>query len=464
MAGSPISLLAILTSTLSNKGLVGTWEFFKRVTVQQETATPAGGTQEKFLAGEDFESLWRVQKAFSRQLSKASPQSRIGQYLYTVNESSVGAWARMHLSYLANFDPSVIFLMEETTLGGNERFTDAVIAAATTSGLPSKVLVLRTSGTGGLTITSDFLVKASLGYLDDEQKTRIIEILLETLNVKKLIVANSRVGWKFLAGARKEKFHTVSFYANLYCADFDDFGREIGFGKTHFPKAAIKLSGIISDNLSYPQFLIERQSEIVGTNAPKIIKFSIPSRFSTILEMEDGDPNNIVWIGRLVRQKGYISLKRIAKRNPELNFHFFSHGSGLKSERFSRSLSPNVALMGSFKDLRELSDLRGAIYFNTSKWDGLPNTLIEMVSAGIPVITTDLPGIRELKNENPSLPIFFLTSCTTQEFKKALNQAKNWLKLDKAVRTAEIQSFSIKRTGELDVQVEEFLRDVQIAQ
>lgn len=118
----------------------------------------------------------------------------------------------------------------------------------------------------------------------------------------------------------------------------------------------------------------------------------------------------IVGAGRLERQKNFSLLieafSDFYKKNKDYELHIFGNGS-MKQDltELSDKLLPKgkVKLLGNNPDL--LNTIKDcAIFILSSDYEGVPNVLIEAMSIGMPVISTDCApgGARELivNNEN----------------------------------------------------------------
>lgn len=109
-----------------------------------------------------------------------------------------------------------------------------------------------------------------------------------------------------------------------------------------------------------------------------------------------------VTLGRLVRQKNYPMLLKLAHRcmKEELPLHFVIAGRGQKEaelRRLSEELQVNniVHFIGVNQDVPRL--LRSSDYFCfTTLFEGFPNVLLEAMAARLPVVTTDFAGVCEL--------------------------------------------------------------------
>jgi glycosyltransferase involved in cell wall biosynthesis len=137
-----------------------------------------------------------------------------------------------------------------------------------------------------------------------------------------------------------------------------------------FPKAVRKKSVIMSNPLN-PAFLNKRYT---GTR-------------------EDV----IVTVGRLDENKNQAMLihafSRIAAEFPKLKLVIYGDGDckeKLEELAQSKNLSDRISLPGSISDVPE--HIRNArIFALTSNTEGMPNTIIEAMALGLPVVSTDCP-------------------------------------------------------------------------
>lgn len=118
-----------------------------------------------------------------------------------------------------------------------------------------------------------------------------------------------------------------------------------------------------------------------------INRYKVPNKFD----------NRIVAVGRLSNQKNYqmlIEAFSIIKDDfPQCNLEIYGEGP-LRDELDSLikkyGLSDRVFLMGAFPDV--LERIYGSrLFVMSSKYEGMPNALMEAMSMGIPVISTDCP-------------------------------------------------------------------------
>jgi glycosyltransferase involved in cell wall biosynthesis len=113
-------------------------------------------------------------------------------------------------------------------------------------------------------------------------------------------------------------------------------------------------------------------------------------------------PGPIVSVGRLVEQKNHALFLRAAavlrQRGTAARFALVGDGplrATLEAAARSLGVEEQVEFLGERSDVDEV--LRGASQFwLTSRWEGMPNVVLEAMASGLPVLATDVGGVREL--------------------------------------------------------------------
>lgn len=141
-------------------------------------------------------------------------------------------------------------------------------------------------------------------------------------------------------------------------------------------------------------------------NKDKIVTISNPSSFinetPNILENK-----KIISVGRLNHQKGYDLLIenwiKIKKQHPEWKLEIAGDGEDkleLEKKIVQLELEDNIKLLGNIKDIKKIYS-SASIYIMSSRYEGLPMTLIEAKSFGLPTISFDCKtGPREIIKDN----------------------------------------------------------------
>ncbi|MBI9064143.1 MAG: glycosyltransferase [Marinilabiliaceae bacterium] len=132
----------------------------------------------------------------------------------------------------------------------------------------------------------------------------------------------------------------------------------------------------------------------------------VPNRFdySDYLPSEEKKPFIVLSTGRLTTQKGFKFLIEAARNivAQHQNAHFFIAGQGklekeLKTLTKRTGLSENIHFLGFQNDIPAL--LAGAdLFVLPSLYEGMPNSVMEALAHGLPVVCTQVNGVSELMN------------------------------------------------------------------
>ena len=104
-----------------------------------------------------------------------------------------------------------------------------------------------------------------------------------------------------------------------------------------------------------------------------------------------------LFVGRLAEQKGVDLLLRAAARTPGVRFRIAGDGPDRDSlAKLARELGlSNVEFLGQSERVAEL--LADAdVLVAPSRWEGMPNVVLEAMAARVPVVATDVVGTRDL--------------------------------------------------------------------
>ena len=107
----------------------------------------------------------------------------------------------------------------------------------------------------------------------------------------------------------------------------------------------------------------------------------------------------VVFVGRLELQKNLLALVEAVKHIPSVRLYIIGNGSlrGVLEAKIRRKNTNNVVLLGPIPHDKLPWELnKSEIFILPSLWEGHPKTLIEAMACGLPVIGSNVEGIREL--------------------------------------------------------------------
>lgn len=168
---------------------------------------------------------------------------------------------------------------------------------------------------------------------------------------------------------------------------------------------------LVAANVCVSQGVADFSAQNVGLPIGKLVV--IPNsvdfqRFSSAIPADltpfgiPADSRVFISVGRLDRQKGLDTLiEAVGLMNPLPNdVHFLLVGDGPEANplvaHVDRSgLSSRIHFAGRRNDVPQLLAASTALIL-PSRWEGMPNVVLEAMAAGLPVIATNVEGISEL--------------------------------------------------------------------
>jgi glycosyltransferase involved in cell wall biosynthesis len=114
------------------------------------------------------------------------------------------------------------------------------------------------------------------------------------------------------------------------------------------------------------------------------------------------DGNVIISVGRLTEQKSHrvliAAMPRILAVVPDAKLWIVGDGElrqALQQQINESQLDTVITLWGARGDVPAML-AKATVFALPSVWEGIPVSMIESISAGVPVVASDLPGVREL--------------------------------------------------------------------
>lgn len=124
-------------------------------------------------------------------------------------------------------------------------------------------------------------------------------------------------------------------------------------------------------------------------------------------------PLRILWASRVSPQKRPDLLKQIVKKlNPTKNedsakYLIDAYGRTQKpyTSNFFADVAPTVTYQGTYNGIDSLDLASYDAFLYTSQTDGLPNVLLEIASAGLPIVASSVGGVSDIVNTETGYPV-----------------------------------------------------------
>lgn len=213
-------------------------------------------------------------------------------------------------------------------------------------------------------------------FLNDQRECRLAGAAAALAGVPLRI---QRKGWPYLKNSWRDRLVYSRPVNHVFCVS-EQVRQEF-----------LKLPGLESERIS------------LLPNGVDLSKYTDATSSNLRTEQGLAEGTRIVGtIGRLVEQKGHDIFIRAAKRllDSGVDAYFVIAGSG-KIEQELRAmikdlgLNDRILLLGFRHDLP--SFLKGLdIFVFASLQEGMPNAVLEAMAAGLPIVASDIPGVREL--------------------------------------------------------------------
>ena len=244
-------------------------------------------------------------------------------------------------------------------------------------------------------------LEEEIGACSDEERVKALHNIIGMLAPDKIFNINSLLTWKMYEVYGSQLASVVDLYAYLFCYDYDIHERRVGYITDYLPTTIKYLSAVIFDN----KHIVEDINNTFGfCQSDKSVLNTIyiprPESLEKIPIGNHNFKNKILWIGRLARQKRPCTLIDIAKAVPSQEFVVYGEiGNSEYADEIISGNVPNIEFRSVYNDISEIDFSEFKAFLNTSQWDGIPTILIQMMSIGLPIISSKVGGISELVDE-----------------------------------------------------------------
>ena len=261
-----------------------------------------------------------------------------------------------------------------------------------------------------------------------ERKQALLRHLLRAGQPHAFHNINSEVAWHLIVSEGEHLKRYTRLYASIFAFQFaPDRRTKIGYAAYFLKKGMPHLAGLLSDN---QRFLTDAAHEyaLSATETERMAVLYQPCRLlldqqqafpvglsqqgrqnrvalppTTLSEKPNRRPQ-VLWAGRLDAEKRIDLFLEVVRRCQFADFRVF--GQVVLNDQDALPELPNLSYEGPFTSPQEWLDRYDfdAFVF-TSRWEGMPNILLEVGALGIPVIASTVGGVIELIDETTGYPL-----------------------------------------------------------
>ncbi len=219
---------------------------------------------------------------------------------------------------------------------------------------------------------------------------------------KVLHVINSELAYNFIASSkdwlREQKVQVI---ATSFSQEIDPNGKLLGYSHSHVPEVYHSLSMITSDNAA----VLNMWQADYGFDRAKLTlhhlpydNFDKPSQNTRDKNQNTSKKFKVLWASRLSPEKSPELVVKIGGLLQSENIEIDMYGTAAPNFEtlFLQNLPDNVRYRGSFDGMNTLPLRDYDAFLYTSLFDGMPNTLLEIGSSGLPIVSSAVGGIPEL--------------------------------------------------------------------
>lgn len=197
---------------------------------------------------------------------------------------------------------------------------------------------------------------------------------------------------KYYANVLKE--HNIKIMTSLFCPDYDWINNQYHGYPVMYPEVFANSDIVLSDNNYWYDYF-----KTLNDGADfRYLKIAV-SASCDVKKNNITNYKKILWASRWCNQKLVNVFLDIAQSTPQYTYIVYTgepenHNLHVYYDKLE-SL-PNVEIRGEYKSLDELNFNTFDLFLYTSLFDGIPNVVLEMGLAGLPIIAPNIGGISEV--------------------------------------------------------------------
>lgn len=292
--------------------------------------------------------------------------------------------------------------------GGSDLVCFNMVEALSEKYDPSEILVILTDAdnveasrlaVSGCTYLG---IKNKLSTLHNSQQIQLVDSIIRNIGCESVLNINSKYCWMAYEkyGARLKGF--CKLYACLFCPDYGKSALPSGYADYFFRETIPYLNAVYFDNQRYIDELSNKYSAPFNIKE-KLLLHPQPVSISVVKRREPrrftrGQRAKIIWAGRIVAQKNIETLIQIARLMPQHDFYVYGAAENSYKQIINRARNElrNLIFCGEYSGFESIDINKYDVFLYTSLWDGMPNIILEAVASNIPIVSSNVGGVKEV--------------------------------------------------------------------
>jgi glycosyltransferase involved in cell wall biosynthesis len=243
--------------------------------------------------------------------------------------------------------------------------------------------------------------------------SRLLPQLLTQCPPRTMHLFNSTVGYDVVERYGRLLARTTSIFLSTFVMDRTPDGERTSVLFYRHSRFLDPINGVLVDSNAFidamvaengyarEKFLLQRQ-----------IVPELPAVSTRRRSFSAKAPMRLLWAGRFDLQKRLDVLSRVAwalrERRLPVEIHFF--GEVVMGDPSLDATLASLAAAGAvrhppYKHISDLGLSEFDAYVMTSEWEGVPNSLLELMSSGLPVIVPMVGGVPEVVDDEVGFPV-----------------------------------------------------------
>jgi glycosyltransferase involved in cell wall biosynthesis len=234
-------------------------------------------------------------------------------------------------------------------------------------------------------------------HLPEADKLMLLALVVARSQAKRIHIINSELAYDLATSYRKLfQERQIRIAATSFSQEIDKQGKLLGYSHSHMPEIYEDATIITTDN----QAVKNMWHDDYGFDRDKVVQHRLPYSPppAPLPASEHDDRLRVMWASRLSDEKLPYLVGEIGKLLEPDNITIDMYGTPADNfdTAFLGNLPQNVTYKGPFNGLSTLPVGEYDAFLYTSSFDGMPNTLLEVGSLGLPIVSSAVGGIPEL--------------------------------------------------------------------